>query len=333
MKSYALRDLSDSSVLDALAALAVSDRLTTADLLAHLGEAEARRLHRKTGSRSMFEYCVSELHLSEASTYRRIQVARVCRKFPSLFHAIAEGRLNLTSVLLLRPHLTPENVEELTVAATHKSKAEIEHVLAARYGAELAPELVGKAMFKEIAPGIFEMRTIVTRATVEKLRHAQDLMSHRNPTRNLDVVLGRVLDLALPQMVKQKFATTSQPHLPRATAPDSRHIPAEVRRAIYARDGGQCTFIDARGRRCGSRHQLEYDHIVPIARGGKSTLSNIRSLCRAHNQLAAMDAFGLAFMGHKMKTAEAERAAGPSRAPTPTGFGHGSSPNPLASTP
>lgn len=309
MQSYSLRNLSDSTVLDGLAALVASDRMTTADLLAHLGEAEARRLHRRTGSRSMFDYCVSELRLSEASAYRRIQVARVCRKFPSLFHAIAAGRLNLTSVLLLRPHLTPENVEELILVATHKRKEEIEHVLATRCGAELAPELVGKATFKEIAPGIFEMRTIMTGTTVEKLRHAQDLMSHRNPTRNMDVVIGRVLDLAIPQMEKQKFASTDQPRPSRPVAPDSRHIPAEVRRAVYARDGGQCSFVDARGRRCPSKHRLEYDHIVPVARGGRSTVGNVRILCRAHNHLAAIDVFGLAFMGHRIDEARAEPSA------------------------
>jgi hypothetical protein len=321
MKSYSLGHLSDQAVIQALAALVASDRLTTAALLAHLGEAEARRLHRQSGASSMFEYCVSELGLSEASAYRRIQVARVCRKFPQLHDAIADGRLNLTAVLLLRPHLRAENVEDLIQAAAHRRKAEIEHVIAERYGAELAPELVGQAKFKEIAPGILEMRVMMRTATVAKLRHVQDLMSHRNPSRNMEVVLDRMADLTIAQLEKQKFATTDHPRPARPTAPDSRHIPAEVRRAVYARDGGQCTFIDARGRRCGSRHQLELDHIVPVARGGKSTVENLRLLCRGHNHLAAMSVYGLAFMGHRIDEARAGRAAAePSRALLPSGF-------------
>ena len=147
------------------------------------------------------------------------------------------------------------------------------------------------------------------RATVEKIRRAQDLLSHGIPTRNLAQELDQVHDLAIPQLEKQKFATTDRPHAARPATPDSRHIPAEVRRAVYARDGGRCTFIDARGRRCESRHQLEYDHIVPVARGGTSTVGNVRALCRAHNQIAAIDAFGLAFMGYRIEQARAERAA------------------------
>ncbi len=318
MDRFSLRYLSDRRLIDGLTSLAARERATTAELLAHLGETEARRLYRHAGCSSMFEYCVSGLRLSESSAYRRIQVARMCRKFPRLFAAIAEGRLNLTSVLLLRPHFTKANVDELIRAATHQRKAEIEHLIAARFGAQLAPELVGKSSFHEIAPGIFEMRVILARATVEKIRRAQDLLSHRIPSRNLASVLDQVHELAIAHLEKRKFAMTDRSQAARPLAADSRYVPAEVRRAVYARDGGQCCLIDARGRRCGSRHQVELDHIVPVAQGGKSTVDNLRTLCRAHNQLAAMDAFGLGFMRHKIEETGDGRSPEPSRALTPS---------------
>ena len=155
------------------------------------------------------------------------------------------------------------------------------------------------------------MRVLLSQATVEKIRRAQDLLSHRIPSRNTGLVLDRVHDLAIPQLEKRKFAATHHPRAAQTVAPDGRSIPAEVRRAVHARDGGRCTFVDARGRSCESRHQLEYDHIVPVARGGRSTVENVRALCRAHNQLAAIDAFGLAFMGHKIEEARAERSGDP----------------------
>ena len=308
MKSYALNHLSRPGLQEALHAIAARERGNTADFLAHLGEAEAVCLYKDAGCSSMFEYCVSELKLAESAAYRRIQVARACRKFPQLFHAIADGRLNLTTVLLLRPHFAKENVDELIRAATHKRKAQIERLIAERFGVELAPELVGRSTFKEIAPGIFEMRVVLRRETVDKIRHAQDLLSHSNPTRNMAVVMDRVLDLAIPQLEKQKFATTDRPRVARTTAPDSRHIPAALRRAVYQRDGGRCRFVSAKGHRCESRHQLEVDHIVPVAKGGKTELSNLRLFCRAHNQLAAIDAFGLAFMVSQIESARVERS-------------------------
>ncbi len=67
-------------------------------------------------------------------------------------------------------------------------------------------------------------------------------------------------------------------------------------RAVAARDGERCTFIGDHGHRCESRAHLEYDHIVPVARGGPSTADNLRLRCRAHNQLEAERAFGAGFM-------------------------------------
>lgn len=54
-------------------------------------------------------------------------------------------------------------------------------------------------------------------------------------------------------------------------------IPPEVRRAVWIRDQGKCA-------RCGSRVRLEYDHIVPVSRGGSNTERNIELLCEFHNR-------------------------------------------------
>lgn len=54
----------------------------------------------------------------------------------------------------------------------------------------------------------------------------------------------------------------------------------EMRRKIYERDNYRC-------RCCGRRQNevdLEIDHIVPIAKGGKSTLDNLQTLCAECNK-------------------------------------------------
>ena len=76
----------------------------------------------------------------------------------------------------------------------------------------------------------------------------------------------------------------------------SRRIPRRVRDEVYARDGGRCTFVSPGGRRCGSTHDLQIDHIVPFARGGDDSPSNLRLLCGRHNRLEAERAYGKAFM-------------------------------------
>lgn len=75
-----------------------------------------------------------------------------------------------------------------------------------------------------------------------------------------------------------------------------RAVPAAVRDAVFERDGGSCTFVGIHGRRCGSKHDLEVDHCQPVARGGSSTMDNLRLLCAVHNRLEAEHVFGAAWM-------------------------------------
>jgi len=72
----------------------------------------------------------------------------------------------------------------------------------------------------------------------------------------------------------------------------SRHIPNEIKRAVYERDGGQCTFEDAEGRRCTERGMIEFHHLKPFALGGEHSDSNIVLACKAHNLYAAVQDFG-----------------------------------------
>ena len=133
MSKYSLSHLCDQDLLRNLVALVARDRATTAELLAHIAEVEGRRLFAPKGYPCMYDYCVNELHLPEDAAIKRIRVARVARQFPAVFAALADGRLHLTAVFLLSRHLTAENGAELLAAAEHKSKAEIQLLLAARF--------------------------------------------------------------------------------------------------------------------------------------------------------------------------------------------------------
>ena len=73
----------------------------------------------------------------------------------------------------------------------------------------------------------------------------------------------------------------------RATTNNERYIPARVRDEIFVRDRGQCTFVGASGKRCGSTRALQLDHVNPVARGGASTADNLRLLCAYHNRAEA----------------------------------------------
>jgi hypothetical protein len=119
--------------------------------------------------------------------------------------------------------------------------------------------------------------------------------------------LEAALDLLLAANDKKK-GLVKKPRAASARPSGSpRHIPAEVKRAVWTRDGGCCRWPVASGGVCGSTTRLEYDHIVPLARGGASTVSNIRILCATHNQLAARQVFGEAWMDRFASRASGHR--------------------------
>ncbi len=122
--------LSDSDLLTETARVAADELRTTARLIALLAEVETRALHLGLGYSSMFVYCVHVLHLSESATYRRITAARLARKFPLLLRLLADGSITLTTVTQLATHLSEENHEALLLAAIHKTKDEVAHLVA-----------------------------------------------------------------------------------------------------------------------------------------------------------------------------------------------------------
>jgi hypothetical protein len=91
----------------------------------------------------------------------------------------------------------------------------------------------------------------------------------------------------------------AKPGRPPDKKPGRPPIPAAVRRAVWRRDGGQCAWLGPDGRRCGSTHQLQYDHIVPAALGGVSSEGNVRIACGCHNRLEAERMFGQAAARHR----------------------------------
>jgi 5-methylcytosine-specific restriction endonuclease McrA len=72
-----------------------------------------------------------------------------------------------------------------------------------------------------------------------------------------------------------------------AAAKPTRYIPATIKQYVWMRDKGRCTHAG-----CESQHKLQYDHIKPLAKGGETSVTNLRLLCQTHNLLAAKCEFG-----------------------------------------
>ncbi|ACL67477.1 HNH nuclease [Anaeromyxobacter dehalogenans 2CP-1] len=138
------------------------------------------------------------------------------------------------------------------------------------------------------------MHLTVSKAFLKKLDAARDALSHSMPGASRENVLEAALDLLIADRARRKGLTAKPQKTIRPSKPD--HIPVHVRREVWARDGGRCTFLLASGERCGSTHRLELDHILPRACGGASTADNLRIRCRGHNLEEARRVFGEALV-------------------------------------
>jgi 5-methylcytosine-specific restriction endonuclease McrA len=381
-----LNNLTDRDLIAEVKRLAQVERESTAALIASLAEMDARRLYLGEGCSSLFVYCTQVLHLSEHAAYGRIEAARAIRRFPIILERLERGELTLTAVSLLRPHLTDANCGELLEAASHKSKREVERLVAEIAPHPDAPAIVRKLparvpstaerstqgavaevtatastvrdpvrpasvddsspapaaasefaldatasraapaaasvpsrracpLVTPVAPERYKVQFTIDQKTHDKLRRAQDLLRHVVPNGDPAEILDRALTLLIEQLEKAKIASATRAGRQRPLAPESRRVPAAVRRIVWARDEGRCAFVGGEGR-CRETAFLEFHHVTPYARGGKATADQIQLRCRAHNQYEAVEAFGpraLMVREHAVPYGAA-RSLGPDRA-------------------
>lgn len=134
MEEVSFEAMSDDRVLERVEVLVARSNQLTAELLTYLAEVERRGLHLSEACPSLFAFCVERLHMSEGAAGKRITAMRVARRFPHALDMIARGEIHLTGVNLMAAHLSEENHAELLGRARHRSKREIEKLVA-----EIAP--------------------------------------------------------------------------------------------------------------------------------------------------------------------------------------------------
>jgi hypothetical protein len=382
--------LSDDDLRERLRSLRGRERRLLGGLLRHLAEADRRRASDGWGFPSLFVYCTEELRYSEAAAYKRITAARAAARFPRLWELLEQGRTHLEAILILAPHLTPENEGELLARAQGKSKRDVEALVAeiaprpdvrdcvmrlpapaaaekratspdtiafgpiavgTEVGSSSAPSLpdipaastVGQPagfpglgmsapapdLLEALSPGRMHFGFTGSRRLWEKLERIKGLLRLRHPRGRLEDIIGEAADVFLDAKDPERRAAGREvrrrarrerqgagedeargPAQPAAARPA---IPQAIRDAVRLRDCGQCTFVAQDGRRCSQRYGLEYDHIVPWALGGRSDCaSNIRLLCRVHNQHAAREIFGPDLVGpHRRNLGDGGDASNP----------------------
>lgn len=135
----------------------------------------------------------------------------------------------------------------------------------------------------------FELKFSVSRETYEKFKIVRSKLSNvLGADLSLEAVFTKLLEFQLREPRQRK-------HL-NVTARRRRHVAAEVKKEVFKRDRGQCTYVSPEGVRCTERNYLQVDHVQPYALGGRSEAENLRLLCAKHNRFSAGETFGHDYM-------------------------------------
>jgi hypothetical protein len=243
---------------------------------------------------------------------------------------LADGRIHLSGIALIAPHLTPANRDSVLRRATHRSKRQIEELIA-----ELAPRADVPPLIRKLPERVVPLAASASSGMGNPVtrRPAPDGGAAGSAARSLacegariqlDSAASTVLGPAQPpphslvqplapgryevqftasaalrekleRLEARRFASASRPRRSLSdtdTSPGSRYIPAAVRRAVRRRDENRCRYLDASGRRCDERHRLEYHHLHPFGVGGGREPEIIRLMCKAHNDSLAECDYG-----------------------------------------
>jgi 5-methylcytosine-specific restriction endonuclease McrA len=166
-----------------------------------------------------------------------------------------------------------------------------------------------RGRLEPIAADRHVLRVTVDGAFVADLQVVRQALSHKMPGAALEAVLHECIRTTLRQIEKRRQGA-GRKKTAETPPPGSTFVPAPVRKEVCERDEGQCTFVSEGGRRCSSRHQLEFHHLLAVALGGLSTTDNVCLRCRAHNRYAAEQDFGQEHVAGKIASRREQRREG-----------------------
>jgi 5-methylcytosine-specific restriction endonuclease McrA len=276
------------------------------NLIAALMPLEQEQVHRRLDFRSLKALAMSLMNLSDDVAANFIAISRKSVEVPALLTEIKAGRISVSNARTVLPILTPENQQKWLSSACTLSKLQLQKEIAREFPRQ-AP--VAESM-RYVSAERLQLKCGVSEELSNQIRRVQDLESSKqgeavNIEGAIEAAVGSYLDRHDPlekakraqKREETRVATKGVP-LQRKDVPvskDPHFVPAGLHHAVTLRDGDQCTEILKNGSRCPERRWLHAHHIVHVYLGGKTELSNLRTLCsfchRRHHRLAGTPSY------------------------------------------
>ena len=261
-----LKLLSDESLDQSLLAFVKKEKEVLKEILCHIAEVDRRRLFLRMGYSSLYVYLTERMNYDGGSAQRRIDAARLVQQVPSVLESIDQGEITLAQVTFLQKSLRQVKDKQISL----DSKTELLESMKRKTLAETQVEvcktldipLKETPKISHQANESVRLEVTLTKEQWEKIKTMRELLSNTLPSGEGD----QVLEYVAGKVIEQKMKGPS------------------LKRQVLQRDGC-CQYKDRKsGKMCGSKWNLQVDHIRPRWAGGSNELSNLRAVCANHNQ-------------------------------------------------
>jgi hypothetical protein len=305
-----LKNVADEKLLLDAKHYSKQERELLTVVLYHIKEVERRRLFSTLHYESIFEYAMKDLAYSQDQAGRRVAAARLLEELPEIEEKIKSGALNLTTLGMAQTlfqrekkvtgkPFTSEQKAEVLKNIEQKTTRQADTIV---WSFSSVPKPLVKETIKVVSEELAEYNFSATKVTQEKIKKLKGLLAHKNPAISLGELIDKLCDLGLetwdPGQKTVKLRRVAAPRLINSQGKITNSMSevsgfqaiafcsrAEISRQVWEKAKSRCE-------NCGSTYALQEDHILPRAKGGASTLNNLRLLCRPCNQRAAIDQFG-----------------------------------------
>ncbi|MCK5072490.1 MAG: HNH endonuclease [Bacteriovoracaceae bacterium] len=269
-----LKQLDDKTLVFNLQNKVRLEPKTGLDIIEYIEEVFRRRLFSDYHCKSINAFCIKILGYSPAEAARKINACRLIQDIPEAKKMIGTGDINQTIASNFQSFINNENkyrtnpiaiTEKKTILNELKGKScnEAERLLAEKSQAPQKPTHETK---KKIKNNRVSIHFTMDESEYEQLTEKMEEFG-ASSIEELFIKMRKALD------TKKEIRKYSK------KKPDnikSRNVPAMVKRKVFARDKNKCVI-------CGSKRNLELDHITPISVGGLTVESNLRITCKFCN--------------------------------------------------
>ena len=315
------RSLTDTQLIAGATTAVANERRITAETIKYFFEVNRRRLHLKMGYDSLFTMLRKHWGFCEPTAQLRKNAVFLMQDVPDVIEKIESGEMPVTVAANIQSFLYAEKRSDR--AYSREAKIELIETCSGKSARDVQkefvrrnPEIEKREVVRVTDENHVRVSHSISNKIEAKLQRIKLLWSHVEPNMSREQLLDRMAEITLDQIDPVRKAACAESRkartlskldssspttvvdggvaydpfggdqLPAPEVRKSRCVSQADRNEIHRANSEKgCEFVDsASGRKCGSKFQLQLDHIVPFSHGGTNEAANLRVICAAHNR-------------------------------------------------